>query len=188
MTTFHRALAHTLAAEGWYTDSGPTYRGIDRRYWPEWEGWAVIDDWLSGNITVPVRDAALVEPVERFYRVQFWSRIWGDRVAELDEGVALVLFDFSVHSGVHAAVRALQVSMNDLNRHGRTYADIAEDGVLGPKTLETLRRQLQTVYGGRLDNARRILLNRYTVERGVVMRGARDREDWPGWWLRLGWV
>ena len=26
MTPFHRALAHTLAAEGWYTDSGPTYR------------------------------------------------------------------------------------------------------------------------------------------------------------------
>ena len=25
MTLFHRALAHTLAAEGWYTDSGPTY-------------------------------------------------------------------------------------------------------------------------------------------------------------------
>ena len=43
MTPFHRALQHTLAAEGWYTDSGPTYRGIDRRYWPEWEGWAIID-------------------------------------------------------------------------------------------------------------------------------------------------
>ena len=188
MTPFHRALSRTLAAEGYYTDSGPTYRGIDRRYWPEWEGWAIIDDWLGGGITVPVRDAALVEPVERFYRVQFWNRVWGDRVAELDEGVAMALFDFSVHSGVHAAVRGLQVSMNDLNRHGRTYADIAEDGVLGPRTLETLRRQLATVYGGRLDNARRILLNRYTVERGVVMRGARDREDWPGWWLRLGWV
>ena len=59
MTPFHRALAHTLAAEGWYTDSG-----IDRRYWPEWSGWAVVDDWLAGNITVPVRDTALVEPVE----------------------------------------------------------------------------------------------------------------------------
>ena len=35
-----------------------------RRYWPEWPGWAVVDDWLAGNITVPVRDAALVEPVE----------------------------------------------------------------------------------------------------------------------------
>ena len=63
MTPFHRALQHTLAAEGWYTDSGPTYRGIDRRYWREWEGWAVVDDWLAGGITVPVRDAALVEPV-----------------------------------------------------------------------------------------------------------------------------
>lgn len=41
MIPFHRALQHTIAAEGYYTDSGPTYRGIDRRYWPEWEGWAV---------------------------------------------------------------------------------------------------------------------------------------------------
>lgn len=64
MTPFHRALAHTLAAEGWYTDSGPTYRGVDRRHWPEWGGWAIIDDWLAGHITAPVRDAALVEPVE----------------------------------------------------------------------------------------------------------------------------
>ena len=156
MIAFHRALSHTLASEGYYTDSGPTYRGIDRRYWPGWDGWAVVDDWLGGGITVPVRDAALVEPVERFYRAQFWNRIWGDRVAELDEGVAMALFDFSVHSGVHAAVRALQAAMNDLNRHGRTYADIAEDGVLGSRTPETLRRQLQTVYGGRLDNARKI--------------------------------
>ena len=38
MTPFHLALAHTLAAEGYYTDSGPTYRGIDRRYWPGLEG------------------------------------------------------------------------------------------------------------------------------------------------------
>ena len=52
MTPFHRALQHTLADEGYYTDSGPTYRGIDRRYWPEWEGWAIIDDWLGGGITV----------------------------------------------------------------------------------------------------------------------------------------
>ena len=33
MTPFHRALQHTLAAEGYYTDSGPTYRGLDQRYW-----------------------------------------------------------------------------------------------------------------------------------------------------------
>ena len=38
--------------------------GIYRRYWPEWLGWAVVDDWLAGNITVPVRDAALMGPVE----------------------------------------------------------------------------------------------------------------------------
>ena len=54
MIAFHRALSHTLAAEGYYTDSGPTYRGIDRRYWPEWSGgpWSMIGG------------ASLVEPVE----------------------------------------------------------------------------------------------------------------------------
>ena len=49
MTPFPRALAHPLASEGWYTDSGPTYRGIDRRHWPEWEGGAVVDDWRGGT-------------------------------------------------------------------------------------------------------------------------------------------
>ena len=42
MTAFNRALERTLQAEGWYTDDGPTYLGIDRRYWPEWSGWAVV--------------------------------------------------------------------------------------------------------------------------------------------------
>ena len=50
MTPFHRALSHTLAAEGYYTDSGPTYRGIDRRHWPEWEGWAKR---LFRNVRLP---------------------------------------------------------------------------------------------------------------------------------------
>ena len=31
MTAFHRALAHTLASEGYYTDSGPTYRQDAKR-------------------------------------------------------------------------------------------------------------------------------------------------------------
>ena len=65
MTPFHRALTHTLAAEGYYTDSGPTYRGIDRRYWPEWSGWAIIDDWLAGDISVALCHSARVEPLAR---------------------------------------------------------------------------------------------------------------------------
>ena len=63
MTPIHRALSHTLAAEGWYTDSGPTYRGIDRRHWPEWEGWAIIDDWLAGDIQVTDADSHVRTPI-----------------------------------------------------------------------------------------------------------------------------
>ena len=54
MTPFNRALQRTLAAEGYYTASGPTYRGIDRRHWPERSGGAVVGDWRGGT----------VEPVE----------------------------------------------------------------------------------------------------------------------------
>ena len=92
MIFFYCVLSHTLAAEGYYTGSGPTYRGIDRRWWPEWTGWLVVDDWRAGIITAEQRDEALAGPVVDFYRVNFWHLIRGDELAALDLPLALAMF------------------------------------------------------------------------------------------------
>lgn len=181
------AFARTMQHEGGYTDSGPTYMGIDRRFWPSWPGWFLIDDWRSGQIDTLQRDAALAGPVRDFYRAQFWDRIQGDRLAEMDVELACRVFDAAVNCGVHQAVKFLQTAVNRLNRHGRTYNDISVDGVLGNGTLQTVRRQLQTAYGGSVDAARRLLLTCYTGEQYRHYASLSDHESWPGWFLRLQW-
>ncbi len=184
---FAIAMARTLKYEGGYSEAGPTYMGIDRRYWPSWAGWKIVDDWHIGKIDTLQRDEALTEHVRSFYRVHFWDRCRGEEIAALDLDLACALFDFAVNSDPIDAARALQRALNRLNRHGRTYHDIAEDGRLGPQTMLTIRRQLQTTYGGSVANARILLLNCFAGERYIHFVSCPDHESWPGWFLRLRW-
>jgi lysozyme family protein len=184
---FLAAFSRTMEAEGGYTESGPTYRGIDRRFWPGWPGWMIVDDWRGGIITEHQRDTALVDPVRDFYRTNFWHRIRGNELAALDLELACRIFDAAVNCGVHQAVKFLQTAINRLNRHGQTYPDIPVDGLLGTATMHTLRRQLQTTYGGSTDNARRLLLTCYTGEQYRHYASLAAHESWPGWFLRLRW-
>lgn len=187
MTAFEQAFARTMGHEGGYTESGPTYRGIDRRFWPSWPGWLLVDDWKAGIITEQQRDDALAEPVKDFYRVNFWGRIRGDDLAALDIELSCRVFDASVNCGVHQAIKFLQIAVNRLNRYGQTYRDIPVDGVPGPATMQTVRRQLQTTYGGSVSNARRLLLTCFVGEQYRHYASLADHESWPGWFLRLQW-
>ena len=76
---------------------------------------------------------------------------------------------------------------------------IATEGPLGWSALQAARSRVAVAVreqegrlaieisddGAGIDAAK---VRARAVERGVIMRGARDREDFPGWWLRLGWV
>lgn len=187
MDCFQLALAKTLADEGRYTDSGPTYFGIDRRFWPSWPGWTVVDAWRSGSISSAECDDKAKPLVIGFYRQNFWDRLRGDFLAQIDPDIAARVFNAAVNCGVHRAVVFLQMAINRLNRNGKTYPDLVPDGVMGNNTLNTLRRQLQTSYGGSLDNARRLLKVCYSGEQYKHYSGLSDHEQWPGWFLRLEW-
>lgn len=54
--------------------------------------------------------------------------------------------DTGVNTGTYRAALWYQESLNHLNRRGRDYADIAEDGKIGPGTMFAYR-QLQRVRG-----------------------------------------
>lgn len=65
------------------------------------------------------------------YRVRYWDAL---RCDELPAGIDLALFDYGVNSGVGRAAKILQRVL-----------DVAEDGVIGPRTLDAAKRAAPTV-------------------------------------------
>ena len=184
-TPFEQAFENSMGHEGGYTETGPTYRGIDKRFHPSWPGWTLVQQWLDGSMIKQELLAQTDQMVQQFYKVEFWDKLRGDEVAQLNLGLAKTMFDFAIHSGTHDAVRALQRALNKINRNGQTYPDLVVDGRLGNQTMNTLRRVLQLNIGGSVKNARIILLTHYFGERYNHLAGCRDMELWPGWFLRL---
>ena len=48
------------------------------------------------------------------------------------------MFDTGVNMGIKRAVKFLQRALNYLNRNGKMFPDMVDDGVLGPGTLNYL--------------------------------------------------
>ena len=130
MADFSQAVAKTELWEGGYSNNpldpgGETYRGISRRSWPNWVGWAVIDS-LVGQPGFPVdeindylnRNSRLQGLVVDFYHKNFWNY---DGIA--DQDVAWKVFDLGVNVGKVHAVKILQHAVGT-----------NMDGVYGPNT------------------------------------------------------
>jgi lysozyme family protein len=71
------------------------------------------------NIENLTRDEAKV-----VYQREYWDRVDGD---QLPASIALLVFDAAVNNGIGRAVRWLQQA-----------ASVAQDGVIGPKTLQAI--------------------------------------------------
>lgn len=72
------------------------------------------------------------------YRRLYWLKPGFDQVAGRAPGIAAELFDTGVNMGPAVATGFLQRALNALNRGGTDYADIANDGRIGPHTLAAL--------------------------------------------------
>lgn len=118
-------------------------------------------NWTSGRVGVgelrgtkfgisamsyPGEDIAgmTVERAREIYRRDFWGPAGCDAVP--DE-LRADLFDFAVHSGVRQAVRALQRAVGE-----------AEDGILGPRTLQAIQSMPPLRLVARFAGARLLLL------------------------------
>ena len=66
-----------------------------------------------------------LDQAKALYRRDYWDRIAGD---ELPPALALLAFDAAINNGSGRAVRWLQQA-----------AQVAQDGVIGPKTLDAIR-------------------------------------------------
>ena len=189
MTPFDQAFDNTMAHEGGYSNitgdaSGETYRGVSRVWWPLWEGWLIVDDWKAGIIDKATLDMTLDAEVRRFYKMQFWDRFQGDKVAAISASVAIELFDTAVNIGVSAAVRFLQTALNMQNQYGKVYADMSVDGKLGQNTILTLQRYLTSQPGSREENEL-ILLNCMNGEQYIYYKQNAQHERFRGWFKRV---
>jgi lysozyme family protein len=143
MADFKQGFAHVLANEGFYSNNpndrgAETLLGIARKPNPQWNGWVVVDQMrkepgfpknLKNNISI-------VNCAQEFYKSQYWDKIKGDQITEQE--IAVELFDTAVNMGVGVASKFVQDALNLLNRNGKSYRDITEDGIIGKDTLQLL--------------------------------------------------
>lgn len=144
MADFKKAYEVVKANEGGYANDpddtgGETYKGISRNNWPKWKGWAMVDaakkDPMGFKLAMET-NSRLQFAVLEFYKVNFWDVLKLDHVKS--EAIATELFDTAVNLGSDKAGEFLQMVLNGTNRNGKDYADIPEDGKIGPLTVQTL--------------------------------------------------
>lgn len=108
---------------------GETYLGIARNFNPEWDGWAIIDEYKAKNgvpkwnSTIP--DDRLPELAKALTKVKYWDALKCDLYAS--QSVAEYVMDFGYNSGIKTAAKALQRVIG-----------VADDGQIGNKTLSAL--------------------------------------------------
>lgn len=143
MADFQTAFSRTIGFEGSYSNDpddpgGETYKGISRRYWPQWPGWKIVDGHKDADNfpSCLAGDPTLIQFVQLFYRNQFWVPLWCDQIPY--QPLANEFFDTAVNVGLHSAVRWLQVGLNRFNKLGTLWPDIAEDGNMGPETTKVI--------------------------------------------------
>ena len=154
MADFEIAWGETEINEGGYVndpvdEGGETYRGITRKYHPDWPGWAIVEKHKQADPpnfkTRLDNDQQLYQLVKQVYRRHYWDPIRGDELP--NQHLANKVFDTGVNQGVATSVRYLQEGLNLLNRNENDYADIEVDGKLGDQTMMTLKSFLELESG-----------------------------------------
>lgn len=114
MANFDKAILKVINSEGGYVNDpadkgGETYKGISRKNWPRWSGWAIIDCCKSNPNWPECLNSfnALKESVKSFYRNNFWDKVGGDGIK--DQDIAYKLVDTAVLEGIKPAVRRAQM-------------------------------------------------------------------------------
>lgn len=111
---------------GWNHVSGDdeTYIGINRRFFPTWAGWALVDAHKPLNYNEIIADDNLNSLVNQFYKRNFWDSMLGDGIDS--QAVATYLYDFRVNAGGNA-IKCVQKVVGAF-----------PDGGMGDKTLQAI--------------------------------------------------
>ena len=131
-------IGSVVLVEGGYSDhpedtGGPTRYGITEKV-------ARANGYEGSMDELPLLVA------ESIYQTTYVVNPSYDKVMSLSKPVAHKLIDTGVNVGTKRASVWFQASLNALNRNGKDYPKIAEDGDIGPATLAAYS-SLQTIRG-----------------------------------------
>lgn len=102
---------------------GYTVFGVAHNFWPNWEGWPIVQGLIKANPKISTKDLfkALDEPLKKFYKGNFWDACKAD---SLPSGVDSYLMTAVIHNGISKPCKMLQ-----------EIAGVTPDGSLGNKTI-----------------------------------------------------
>ncbi|MFI3270787.1 MAG: glycosyl hydrolase 108 family protein [Pseudomonadota bacterium] len=146
---FEKAYAALEQFEGGYANNsydkgGETYKGISRKFWPNWQGWPIID---AAKVHSSFAESArafskhlaqidgLNDLVKQYYFDVWWAPL---QFCALPSDIIAELFEQSVNLGRSSSCRYLQKmcnAMNYIDGERIFEKDLVEDGALGPKTM-----------------------------------------------------
>lgn len=176
MSAFDKLVDGLIGREGGYVNNpndpgGATRWGITQRVARKYG--------YQGDMRTLPRDTAV-----DIYRQQYWTDPGFADVAAISEAVAEELLDSGVNLGVTWPALWLQVALNGLNNQGKIYADVDEDGDVGPGTL----RALKAYFAARGKEGEAVLLRALNCLQGAryidIARGRQASEGFLYGWLR----
>jgi lysozyme family protein len=166
----------TIGNEGRYSNhpsdtGGETMWGITKAV-------ARANGYTGSMMLLPRADAV------RIYRDEFFVKPGFAAVAAVSPAVAEELFDTGVNMGPSVPARWFQEWLNALNSQGRDYADIPEDGKIGPGTIAAFRA-LRAKRGAAAADA--VMLKGLNADQGArykqLARSRVQNEDFEFGWL-----
>jgi len=147
MAEFKEAFDLMMIHEGgWVNDpidrGLETFRGISRKFWPNWSGWDIIDlAKTQSNFPANLKsNIDLNDLVIEFYKENFWDRWQADKIN--NQSIASIIVDWLLNSGIWG----IKIPQRILG--------LVEDGIVGPKTLNAVNSSNQKGLFQDVKNAR----------------------------------
>jgi lysozyme family protein len=174
--TIDEMIEATIGKEGGYSNhpddtGGATMWGITER--------VARRNGYAGDMKALPRETAVA-----IYRHEYAIRPGFDAVAEISPEVGEEQFDTGVNMGPAVPSVWFQQVLNALNDAGKLYADVAEDGDIGPATLAAFRAYRRT-RGAEADAVMLKALNALQGARYIELSRSRmANESFAYGWLR----
>lgn len=195
MADFDIAYRKLATFEGEYSNDpddkgGETYAGISRVYFPNWQGWQIIDE-IKASIS-PSKSAlfgkacnenlSLCSLVKTWYRHEWWDKLM---LVEFEQSVADEIFEEAVNLGMSGCGKKLQTVCNAFNRGpygNQFFSDLKIDGAIGPKTIRALKIILRYCIAKNIVHALNCMQGAHYLE--VAAKNSSQRKFIAGWMKR----
>ena len=183
-------------------DGGETYKGISRKFNSSWEGWKIIDQYKDEDYNKKISNASekellqffkefskklstnenLQKLVKEFYYNNYWNKMKLDALSDSPD-LAIKLFTLAVNTGTYkTGIKFLQQSLNYLNRNGKEFPNLVEDGIIGQKTIDAYGHLFKTGFGGDILVVIKLLQGRHYLN---LMDKHPEYKEFRGWFRRV---